>query len=712
MIPYMLENESSFRAAVPVWVNGLEKEMNVTCGFYAAAPKCESEAVIRIAAASLYHLYINGKFVCYGPVRTAHGYHRVDAIRIDGLLNQDVNHIAIEVYNSYVGAFSLIKAPAFLQAEVETDGKIIAYTAAENTAFTALRLNQRIQKMQRFNRQRPFTESYRLSPRDNLWREGNFSNIKTEALMQTESKKLLPRGLPIHNYSYVPAETIVAGGTVETYTPVKINRPHPQDCMGDVFQGYMPEEQEFALTDVFEGFRFLSGATPANLPCCIEQDNYLALDTLQEKSGLIHLQFSCSVPTVLWLNWDELLDNGFVNHHRAHPTSILYLELEPGTYDFQTFDVYSLKYLQIACTKGSIELHRAGIREYRYPLPITADCGCNDPVHQKIWKAAVETFCQNASDIFMDCPGRERAGWLCDSFFIGRVEYTLTGKCVMERQFLENFLLPESFEFLDKGMLPMCYPADHNDENYIPNWAMWFVLQLADYVKRTGDRSLADKAKMRVYELVDFFRPYLNEFGLLEKLPKWVFIEWSKANDFVQDVSFPSNMLYCGMLRAVAELYGDDTLIMQADSISETIRQMSFDGEFFVDNAIRTEDGKLQITNNRSETCQYYAFFFEVATPDTHPELWHRLTTEFGPHRSKLGLWPEIHPSNAFIGNYLRLDTLVRSGLHEQTMEEMKGYFEHMADTTGTLWEHDDTQASCNHGFASYYAYLLKQIQK
>ena len=42
----------------------------------------------------------------------------------------------------------------------------------------------------------------------------------------------------------------------------------------------------------------------------------------------------------------------------------------------------------------------------------------------------------------------------------------------MERQFLENFLLPESFEFLDKGMLPMCYPADHNDENYIPNWAI------------------------------------------------------------------------------------------------------------------------------------------------------------------------------------------------------------------------------------------------
>ena len=712
MIPYALENESSFRTAAPVWVQGLETEMNVTCGFYAAVPKCDGDTVIRIAAASLYHLYINGEFVCYGPVRTAHGFHKIDAIRIDGMLDRDVNHIAVEVYNSYVGAYSLIKAPAFVQAEVEADGQIVACTDAENPGFTAMRLTHRIQKVQRYNSQRAFVESYRLSPLQNLWREGDFSGVKTESLIQTEPKALLPRELPMHNYSFVPAETVVSGGTVETYMPEQIIRPWPQDCMGDVIQGYTIDEQEFALTDIFQTLRFRSGLAPNALPCRVAENNYIVLDALQEKSGLICLRFSCAVPTILWINWDELLTDGFVDRNRANPTAVICLELEPGTYDFQTFDVYTLKNLQLTCTKGSLELQGAGIREYRYPLPITIDCGCDDPVHQKIWRAAVETFCQNASDIFMDCPGRERAGWLCDSYFIGRVEHTLTGKCVMERQFLENFLLPERFEFLPKGMLPMCYPSDHNDENFIPNWAMWYVLQLADYVKRTGDRSLADKAKQRIYDLIDFFRSYLNESGLLENLPKWVFIEWSKANDFVQNVSYPSNMLYCGMLRAAGALYEDTALTEQADAICEVIRKQSFNGEFFIDNAIRDEDGKLQITDNRSETCQYYAFFFDIATPQLHPDLWRRLITEFGPHRSKLGLWPDIYPSNAFIGNYLRLDTLVRHGLRKQAMDEMRGYFEHMADTTGTLWEHSDTQASCNHGFASYYAYLLKQILK
>lgn len=75
-------------------------------------------------------------------------------------------------------------------------------------------------------------------------------------------------------------------------------------------------------------------------------------------------------------------------------------------------------------------------------------------------EAAIETFRQNAVDLFFDCPSRERAGWLCDSFFTGRVEYLLTGKTAIETGFLENFLHEECYAALPEGMFPMCYPAD------------------------------------------------------------------------------------------------------------------------------------------------------------------------------------------------------------------------------------------------------------
>ena len=51
----------------------------------------------------------------------------------------------------------------------------------------------------------------------------------------------------------------------------------------------------------------------------------------------------------------------------------------------------------------------------------------------------------------------------------------------------------------------MCYPADHRDEQFIPNWAMWYVLELSEYFDRTGDREFIEEAKERVFALVEFF---------------------------------------------------------------------------------------------------------------------------------------------------------------------------------------------------------------
>ena len=102
-------------------------------------------------------------------------------------------------------------------------------------------------------------------------------------------------------------------------------------------------------------------------------------------------------------------------------------------------------------------------------------------------------------------------------------------------------------------------------------------------------------------------------------------------------MNYPSNMLYSLMLRSAGEMFGDDTLIAKAEKIAETVRQRSFDGEFFVDNEVR-RDGVLTLTGERTEVCQYYAFFCGVATPESHPGLWNTLITDFGPGRAENGL--------------------------------------------------------------------------
>ncbi|MBO5959525.1 MAG: hypothetical protein J6Q65_05335, partial [Lentisphaeria bacterium] len=178
--------------------------------------------------------------------------------------------------------------------------------------------------------------------------------------------------------------------------------------------------------------------------------------------------------------------------------------------------------------------------------------------------------------------------------------------------------------------------------------------------------------------------------------------------EFVQDVNYPSNMIYAVALESMAEMYGEPAYAQRAAAMKETIRKQSFNGMWFRDHGVRGTDRTLNVPDSDiTETCQYYAFFTGCATAESHPALWQRLRTEFGPDRQQKGLWKEIYPANAFIGNYLRLELLSRAGLHEQVLQECTGYFKKMADLTGTLWEHDHTGASCCHGFASYINVLL-----
>jgi alpha-L-rhamnosidase len=165
-------------------------------------------------------------------------------------------------------------------------------------------------------------------------------------------------------------------------------------------------------------------------------------------------------------------------------------------------------------------------------------------------------------------------------------------------------------------------------------------------------------------------------------------------------------MLYAAALSAAAKMYGLPGLEREAAAIRETIRKQSFTGDFFVDNAVR-ENGTLRVTANRTEVCQYYAFYFGCASPEDKAELWNTLRTRFGPTRDAAKVFPDVHPANAFIGNYLRIELLSRAGLSHQIRDEVADLFVYMADRTGTLWENTHALASCNHGFASHAAHSL-----
>lgn len=262
-----------------------------------------------------------------------------------------------------------------------------------------------------------------------------------------------------------------------------------------------------------------------------------------------------------------------------------------------------------------------------------------------------------------------------------------------------------------EGAVPALYPGGILWSNFIPNYTMWLVMQMEEYVERFGDREFAAKAKPTVLGTIRFLRKFKNADGLLENLPGWVFVEWSKANQLVQDVNYPSNMMYARMLEACANLYGMPEMAVEARAVRAEVLKQSWTGEWFCDNARRQPDGSLKLSGECTETCQYCAFFFGMTTPQSHPELWKCMLDEFGPDRVKKGLHKRIWPSNFIFGTCERLDLLSRDGRSAQILQEVRGWFLYMAERTGTLWEHLDTRASCCHGFAAIAVeYLFRDI--
>ncbi len=703
----MKTNDYSFKKALPVWEADTEKEINRSVVFTARVGRGEYK--LSLAGSSAFTVLVNGDFLAYGPARAGHGCYRVDEYDLIHMLKKEENTVEIRVFGYNVPSFQYVDLPSFLCAEITEGDNVIAYTSAGETGFVCHSFDERMKRVQRYPYQRMFVENYKLGEK-----YLKYDERPALKLCETEQKSFICRDIPYGEYSSLYPADVLGCGEVTYSDKDEYFADRAVTLVGNgTYKGFRPEEFEyFSNKEVgradFAPMRPYRGDINE---IKLSPDTYALADLGKNRVGLFSFELEVRSDTKFFIIFEELLVDGVLNPFRSKTSNIFTCIAKPGTYRIVSAEPYGMRYMKLVSKGGEVTVRDLHLIEVAFPeSEIKARFVSDDKVMEKIYDAAVLTFRNNTTDIYMDCPSRERAGWLCDSFFTSRVEYALTGRSTVEKQFLSNFIMPTSFSDVPAGMLPMCYPSNQHDGEFIPNWAMWYVLELCEYFDRTGDRELIDEARERIYALIKYFEGFENEFGLLERLENWVFVEWSRANELIQDVSFASNMTYASMLCRLGALYNDERLASKAAAIRKTVNEMAMtESGFYCDNAKRI-DGKLVLTGERTEVCQYYAFFFDCATPESHPWLWETMVRDFGYDREKTGKYPEIYPANAFIGNYLRLDLLDRYGLKDALYDNIRGYFEYMADRTGTLWEFVNTRASCNHGFASHVIHWMKSL--
>lgn len=667
-----------------VW-GQLEQKPNTELCFLCEIKKSKN-VVLELIAKDIYNLFINGSFVSYGPARAAKNYSRIERILLDPYLTEETNELAVYVQSNASRSCYVVKEEPLFGAVIYEKERVIADT----TDFECYLMTDKLRKVERMSSQRGFVEIYQLGKNREYVRQSHFPRLHT---ILVEAPEILERGVSAAKNKIEQAQLVKSCGVSRDPEKTWVNDFTKLLDSGTKLDAYARSECECVLSRELLEFNFQKNI-----------EGYELISFLYEfkkcRCGKFKIHLKAEKESQLWLLYDDVLVDGNIRFNREQIIHGMKWSLQKGNYILYSQEVYSAKYIQLIID-GAIEIEKIEMIRIENPDMEKWLLPPMDQELQLIVEAAENSFKHNAYDIFTDTPSRERAGWLCDSYFMAKAEKFFTGKNLVEKNFLENFLLFENEVFHHDGIMPMCYPAEPaSEEDYIPAWILWYILELEDCLERTKDEAFLQKHTGRLRKILEFFESYENEYGLLENLEGWVFLEWSQASEFTAGVNFPYNMLYADALRAAAGLLRDESLYEKSVRLKKIIREMSFDGSLFFDQAVREND-KLVLKEHISELCQIYAIYFEIIENDREYEENFKsrfLSTAYG---------ERIHPTALFTGEILRLMILFEMKEYELLLRECKERFLGMAKMTGTIWEFFEKTASCNHGFGAIVGKLI-----
>ncbi|MBE6578002.1 MAG: hypothetical protein E7653_07715 [Ruminococcaceae bacterium] len=685
-----------FFKARPIFAKGRSEELHVLADFV-----CELDSLddckLHICAADYYRVFVDGKFVAFGPARTAKGYAREDIIDLGGYSRQGKSRVVISVMAHNCRCYATVHQRSYLLAEITKGDCPVAYTGRDFECFLPA---SHTQKTERYSLQRHFTE---------VWDLRKSESAKTEIEVFEECPTVLPRRAPYPYYEDVKASGCVSRGDLsfdETVTPKRDNYSNPKSIWGS----FPREEIEHHPYEWIQCQAENMTGSVQELPLELACGQYAIFDLSRIETGFIMLSAHTYEDADIVIAFSEDASPERFQFTEMHTHNVLELFTAKGNSDsFISFEPYVMRYAIVALKSGSARIDGFGVKTYVGDVSSVVIPDIEDDALRSIYRAAVRTYSHNAVDIYMDCPSRERAGWLCDTYFTAKTEYALFGRTYVEDAFLENYRLFGGNEFLPKGVLPMAYPAEvFKNGKFIPQWTMWYIIEADDYVHNRGHKDDAHLFGDSINGLLEFYSQYENSDGLLEDLPSWNFVEWSKANEWTQNVSYPTNFLYAQTLECVSRLLGEPKYLEKANAIRKVAVEQSFDGKLFLDHAVRDENGVLERQEHCSEACQYYAILFAGIdiNEEKYAELRRFVFEVFGAERSEPH--PEIADINAFIGAYLRLEVLMNHKRYDLVLRDVKGLFGEMESVTGTLWEYRQRKGSRDHGFASYALVAIK----
>lgn len=698
-------------------------------------------AQLQLAAQNYYQVWLNGVWLGYGPARASHGRLTVDTWSLPATQLREKNTLTIQVLWEGLFTYDHVRGTpgVWLSLSGETGEIPCAIKASDRTGRTA---------GHRFSHQRGWGEEIDGRLRVNGWSQGPWEAadwVSPMRRLQDATVVLEPRDIKPYAFAERYARAVTWSGACD------LRQRTEHRTMGYAPRAPVFEDGPASASRHIQEERLLpSRAVDQNLAALLSErvgvtvletdpdgyDRTIQLDFGQETSGLFELTLEAPSGTVVEIGWSEGLwqeDRMGCWARSAQPDgsvaprelcdsyqALRYTCRGGGIETFQSLFVVALRHARIAfrCPPekaGAIELHRVRIRTVGYPIDRQGDFQCSDEALNRIHEASVHTMVNSVSDVFMDCPSRERGGWLNDSYWAAIGFDTIMGDHAFERRFLRQIIDSQTAMPL-QGMVAPLYPSDCQQwkgfptgQRPITGHGLFWLLQVERFLRLHGDAALKTAWRPAVDGMIKVLNTYRSAEGLLEQVPWDSFFDWSRfASGPLQTAD---NALYALVLRKLGETFQNSQWIEAGQQTWQTVESHAWDAsrELYADTLVRDPKGILGPGSDCSASTNVVTLWTQFPSPERAHRVW-RQVHNFRPNsvdRPLFGYETDFCRGNLFSMIY-RFDIAGRRQELDCLQRDLReSYLPMLQRGQTTLGEHLGYESSLCHGLNAYVSHVL-----
>jgi len=473
------------------------------------------DLIINISADSNFRLYINDKFVGCGPVRGSTAVQYVETYPVAEYLHTGENIILIEVYSLLEENFVLNSIYPGVIAEIpgvlSTDG-----------SWLGCRIERFRRDVPHYTMQSGFMEYIDFS----YGKDEVFQPVRVVEKSLLPNKKMLKNTLPLpRERSFFPTACERAYALNEPLSDV------PCEIPAQLFtetQTALPEDH---IADI--GSLFGNSGECEILPT--SQGVGMILDFNREISGRVEIELDAPAGTAVQIAYGEALTNNRIatQFNNDYHFTDCFITCEGKNIITTAFAERGFRMIQISFRKFQrpIKIKRVSGIDRRYPFVSRGRFFSSDYLLNRIYSVCEETLSACSSDVFMDCPWRERAFWVNDLLVNNSGTLHCFGASELHRHCFEMAFSQQH----ESGLIPAVVPRpclEEEGENpfvFAPT-NLFMILALQDYWMFSKDDATVLKMLEHIERILDSIWDLADKDGILRSsgvCAMWNFYDWS-----------------------------------------------------------------------------------------------------------------------------------------------------------------------------------------